>query len=58
MSGAFEAGRNIALKVPPHQYEATVAFYRDVLGFRAIGRGESGGSSSGRCSFGSTGCPA
>jgi len=27
----FSGGRNIALKVPPHLYEATVAFYRDVL---------------------------
>lgn len=29
---AFRAGRNIAMKVPEHQYEATVAFYRDVVG--------------------------
>jgi hypothetical protein len=28
----FRGGRNIALKVPPHQFEATVAFYRDTLG--------------------------
>ncbi len=27
----FEGGRNIAMKVPPHQHEATVRFYRDVL---------------------------
>lgn len=33
---AFRAGRNIAMKVPPHQWEATVQFYRDVLGFRVI----------------------
>lgn len=32
----FTAGRNIAMKVPPHQYEATVQFYRDVLGLREI----------------------
>jgi catechol 2,3-dioxygenase-like lactoylglutathione lyase family enzyme len=38
MSVRFEAGRNIALKVPPHQHEATVAFYRDVLGLPAIDR--------------------
>ena len=25
-------GINIAIKVPSHQYEATVAFYRDVVG--------------------------
>jgi catechol 2,3-dioxygenase-like lactoylglutathione lyase family enzyme len=29
-------GRNIAMKVPPHQYEATVQFYRDVLGFKEL----------------------
>jgi predicted enzyme related to lactoylglutathione lyase len=27
----FTPGTNIAMKVPAHQYEATVAFYRDVL---------------------------
>jgi catechol 2,3-dioxygenase-like lactoylglutathione lyase family enzyme len=29
----FTAGLNIAMKIPKAQYEATVAFYRDVLGF-------------------------
>jgi hypothetical protein len=28
----FRAGSNIAMKTPPHQYDATVAFYRDVIG--------------------------
>ncbi|SHI10991.1 hypothetical protein [Desulfofustis glycolicus] len=32
----FAAGRNIAMKVPPHQYEATVSFYRDVLSLKEI----------------------
>lgn len=32
----FTAGRNIAMKVPPHQYEATVRFYRDTLGLREL----------------------
>ncbi len=27
----FAGGRNIALKLPAHQFDATVAFYRDVL---------------------------
>jgi hypothetical protein len=31
MTVMFEGGKNIAMKVPPHQYEATVRFYRDVL---------------------------
>ena len=32
----FEGGRNIAVKVPPHQYEATVRFYGDVLGLERV----------------------
>ncbi|TKB24708.1 hypothetical protein FCL47_17925 [Desulfopila sp. IMCC35006] len=32
----FTAGRNIAMKVPPHVYEATVQFYRDVLSLKEI----------------------
>lgn len=34
---AFRGGRNMALKVPPHQFEATVAFYRDTLGLPHLG---------------------
>ncbi|OKH92287.1 VOC family protein [Streptomyces uncialis] len=29
----FTAGLNIAMKIPKAQYDATVAFYRDTLGF-------------------------
>jgi catechol 2,3-dioxygenase-like lactoylglutathione lyase family enzyme len=32
----FQGGRNIAIKVPPHQHEATVRFYRDTLGLRVV----------------------
>ena len=32
MKPVFEVGNNIAIKVPPGEYEATVRFYRDVLG--------------------------
>jgi catechol 2,3-dioxygenase-like lactoylglutathione lyase family enzyme len=32
----FAAGRNIAIKVPPHQYDATVRFYRNVLGLTEL----------------------
>lgn len=32
----FAAGRNIAMKVPPHLYESTIQFYRDVLGLKEI----------------------
>ena len=41
MAAKFSGGKNIAMKVPPHQYEATVAFYRDVdlFPYRAIEAG-------------------
>lgn len=32
----FAAGRNIAMKVPPHLYDATVYFYRDVVGLKPV----------------------
>jgi len=32
----FAGGRNIAMKVPPHLWEETVRFYRDVVGLRVI----------------------
>ncbi len=32
----FKPGDNIAMKVPPARYEATVEFYRDALGFEVI----------------------
>ncbi|QZO15617.1 VOC family protein [Pseudoalteromonas piscicida] len=32
----FTAGRNIAMKLPPHQYDATLQFYRDVIGLKEI----------------------
>ena len=31
MEVKFEAGINIALKIPKNKYEKTVAFYRDIL---------------------------
>lgn len=33
----FEGGKNIAIKVPPHQHDATVRFYRDVLKLEPVG---------------------
>ena len=36
MTAKFEGGKNIAMKVPPHQYDETVAFYRDILGLDEI----------------------
>jgi hypothetical protein len=37
-SVTFRPGRNIAMKVPPHLYDATVSFYRDVLRLAPITR--------------------
>ncbi len=36
MKPAFKPGKNIAMKVPAHEFDSTVAFYRDVLGLRQI----------------------
>jgi hypothetical protein len=27
----FSGGKNIAMKIPPHQYEKTIRFYKDIL---------------------------
>lgn len=32
----FEPGKNIAMKIPAHEYEDTVRFYREVLRFQEI----------------------
>ncbi len=36
MKPKFHPGKNIAMKVPAHEFENTVAFYRDILGFEQI----------------------
>jgi hypothetical protein len=36
----FTGGRNVAMKVPPHQWEATVAFYRDTVGLQVMSHSE------------------
>jgi hypothetical protein len=36
MSANIYGGIDIAMKVPPHQYQATLAFYRDVVGLTPI----------------------
>ena len=36
MEAKFAGGINIAVKVPKAKYEATVAFYRDVLGLEVV----------------------
>ena len=36
MKPIFSPGKNIAMKVPVHEYEKTVAFYREILEFEEI----------------------
>lgn len=56
---AFSGGRNIAVKVPPHRYEATVDFYRDVLQLPAISGpgGDATGFEFGSCNLWIDRCP-
>ncbi|MFH7325697.1 VOC family protein [Desulfurivibrio sp. C05AmB] len=48
----YAPGRNIAIKVPPHEFDQTVAFYRDVLGFPELEDPASGSTESVRFRFG------
>jgi len=36
MKPKFTSGKNIAIKVPVHEFDRTVAFYRDILGFEVV----------------------
>lgn len=36
MKRRIGGGVDIAMKVPPHQFQATIAFYRDVIGLKVI----------------------
>lgn len=36
MKPQFKAGNNIAMKIPPHEYQQTLSFYRDVIGLRPV----------------------
>ena len=53
MRPGFAAGTNMAMKVPPHEYERTISFYRDVLGFEEIDPGTPSATESTSFRFGS-----
>ncbi len=36
MKPKFTPGKNIAMKVPTNEFDGTVAFYRDILGFEEV----------------------
>jgi len=38
MTSNIAAGRKIVIKVPPHLYEETVRFYRDVVDLKLLDR--------------------
>ncbi|SCB59397.1 hypothetical protein GA0061105_10783 [Rhizobium aethiopicum] len=40
MSDLIWGGVDVAMKVPPHQYDATVSFYRDVVQLKEIEGGD------------------
>ena len=40
-SADFRAGQNIAMKVPAQDFEATAAFYRDIMGLEQLQSSES-----------------
>lgn len=48
----FAGGRNIAMKVPPHQWESTVRFYRNTLGLPELDNPFSSGPESVGFAFG------
>ncbi len=41
MKPKFTPGENIAVKVPPHEFDQTVLFYKTILGLEQIGRSSS-----------------
>lgn len=52
MKPQYAPGRNIAMKVPTHEYEQTVAFYRDALGFTEMEDSVPSSTESSRFAFG------
>ena len=36
MKPKFTPGKNIAMKVPTHEFDRTVAFYKNILGFEKV----------------------
>lgn len=52
MTAKFKPGNNIAMKVPVHEYEKTIAFYRDVLRLQLIEEHAPSSTESVRFNFG------
>ncbi|WP_444815870.1 VOC family protein [Stutzerimonas frequens] len=52
MNPTFQPGRNIAMKVPAHEYASTVAFYRETLRLRELTPSDADGEQTPRFAFG------
>ncbi|MCQ2030170.1 VOC family protein [Stutzerimonas zhaodongensis] len=52
MKPVFQLGRNIAMKVPAHEYERTLAFYRETLALKDLTPVDAEGAQTPRFDFG------
>ncbi|AWM60490.1 VOC family protein [Stutzerimonas stutzeri] len=52
MNPRFLPGRNMAMKVPTHEYTSTVAFYRETLGLKELTPNDADGAQTPRFEFG------
>jgi catechol 2,3-dioxygenase-like lactoylglutathione lyase family enzyme len=52
MKPTFQPGRNIAMKVPAHEYAGTIAFYRETLGLKELTPSDADGEQTPRFDFG------
>lgn len=52
MNPTFQPGRNMAMKVPAHEYASTGAFYRETLRLRELTLSDADGEQTPRFAFG------
>ncbi|WAE51919.1 VOC family protein [Stutzerimonas frequens] len=52
MNPTFQPGRNMAMKVPAHEYASTVAFYRETLRPKELTPSDADGEQTPRFAFG------
>jgi hypothetical protein len=52
MNPTFQPGRNMAMKVPAHEYASTVAFYRETLRLKELTPSDADGEQTPRFAFG------
>ena len=52
MKSIFKPGRNIAMKIPAHEYDQTIAFYRNILSLQELTPSPPGNEEAPRFEFG------